>query len=123
MGLASPRNTTHLVKRAQGDDEEPMPGRAHATEDIPAAPEVARPPATARRHTGHGADETPGDRPGRAVVTLTLSAETRKRELTTSPGSEQHEPAARAVDVARRRRRLRESGAGSKAGQVVVVIG
>jgi len=82
MGLASPRNTTHLVKRAQGDDEEPMPGRAHATEDIPAAPEVARPPATARRHTGHGADETPGDRPGRAAVTL--SAETGKRELTTS---------------------------------------
>jgi len=113
------------VKRAQGDDEEPMPGRAHATEDIPAAPEVARPPATASRHgpQSRSADETPGDRPGRAVVTLTLSAETRKRELTTSPGSEQHELAARAVGVARRRRRLRESGAGSKAGQVVVVIG
>ena len=115
------------MKRTQGDDEETMPpcarNRRHPRNA--AAPEVARPPATASRHgpQSRSADETPGDRPGRAVVTLTLSAETRKREITTSPGSEQHEPAAHAVGVARRRRRLRESGAGSKAGQVVVVIG
>jgi hypothetical protein len=65
------------------------------------------------RASGHGADETPGDRPGRAGETV--SAETRKRELRTSGLGAARDPAARAatVGVAWRRRGLRKSGAGS----------